>query len=107
LNNPKITLALSPDPRTLALIEGKVTVEGYELAISHGEAEYETKRELMAGAYCLLAPITWPEPFGLFMIEAMACGTPVIAFDRERHRKWSEIERPALSWTMWKRWYKR
>ncbi|HXG51701.1 MAG TPA: glycosyltransferase family 4 protein [candidate division Zixibacteria bacterium] len=47
-----------------------------------GEADYARKRELMAEACCLLAPITWPEPFGLFMIEAMACGTPVIAFRR-------------------------
>jgi glycosyltransferase involved in cell wall biosynthesis len=47
-----------------------------------GEADYHTKRELMAQAYCLLAPITWEEPFGLFMAEAMACGTPVIAFQR-------------------------
>jgi glycosyltransferase involved in cell wall biosynthesis len=47
-----------------------------------GEADYERKRELLARAHCLLAPITWPEPFGLFMVEAMACGTPVIAFSR-------------------------
>lgn len=44
-----------------------------------GEADYVTKRELLKNAHCLLAPITWPEPFGLFLIEAMACGTPVIA----------------------------
>ncbi len=47
-----------------------------------GEAEFQYKRELMAGARCVLASITWPEPFGLFMIEAMACGTPVVAFNR-------------------------
>ena len=47
-----------------------------------GEANFEKKIELMAGAYCLLAPITWSEPFGLFMVEAMACGTPVIVFNR-------------------------
>lgn len=47
-----------------------------------GEANAEQKRELYAKAYCLLAPISWEEPFGLFLIEAMACGTPVIAFAR-------------------------
>jgi glycosyltransferase involved in cell wall biosynthesis len=45
-----------------------------------GEANTAQKRELFANAHCLLAPITWHEPFGLFMAEAMACGTPVVAF---------------------------
>ena len=47
-----------------------------------GEADYHRKRELLARAYCLLAPIIWPEPFGLFFVEAMACGTPVVTFNR-------------------------
>jgi glycosyltransferase involved in cell wall biosynthesis len=47
-----------------------------------GEADYHAKRELLSRASCLLAPITWPEPFGLFMAEAMACGTPVVVFNR-------------------------
>jgi len=46
-----------------------------------GEVGYE-KRELYANARCLLVPICWQEPFGLVMPEAMACGTPVIAFNR-------------------------
>ena len=47
-----------------------------------GEADSEQKRELLSQADCLLAPWTWEEPFGLQLIEAMACGTPAIAFNR-------------------------
>jgi glycosyltransferase involved in cell wall biosynthesis len=46
-----------------------------------GEIDAAQKRELYAKASCLLFPVTWPEPFGLVMIEAMACGTPVVALD--------------------------
>lgn len=47
-----------------------------------GEIGEEQKAEFLGNARALLFPINWPEPFGLVMIEAMAQGTPVIAYDR-------------------------
>ena len=44
-----------------------------------GEVNHGTKVELLQNARCTLFPIEWEEPFGLVMIESMACGTPVIA----------------------------
>jgi glycosyltransferase involved in cell wall biosynthesis len=47
-----------------------------------GEADARQKRDLYRNARCVLMPLAWEEPFGLVMPEAMACGTPVIAFRR-------------------------
>lgn len=47
-----------------------------------GEISEAEKDEFLGNALALLAPVNWPEPFGISMIEAMACGTPVVAFPR-------------------------
>jgi glycosyltransferase involved in cell wall biosynthesis len=53
-----------------------------------GEIDERAKSKFLGDAQALLFPIDWPEPFGLVMIEAMACGTPVLAF---RHGSVPEV----------------
>src|SRR3984893_10569730 len=57
-------------------------ISGNPLVEYIGEISDHEKPEFLSGALGLLLPIDWPEPFGLVMIEAMACGTPVIAYNR-------------------------
>jgi glycosyltransferase involved in cell wall biosynthesis len=57
-------------------------IEGSSLVEYIGEIGDNEKPNFLSGALGLLLPIDWPEPFGLVMIEAMACGTPVIAYNR-------------------------
>lgn len=47
-----------------------------------GEVDEQQRNDLMSKALCFLHPVTWREPFGLTLIEAMACGCPVIAMNR-------------------------
>src|SRR6202023_2850069 len=61
------------------LIEPMLATPGVEFI---GEIGDDQKAEFLGNAAALLFPIAWAEPFGLAMIEAMACGTPVIAFRR-------------------------
>lgn len=77
-------------PLKIAAKVDKVDQEYFEAVIkpllNDGNTEYigeiggTEKNDFLANAHALMFPIDWPEPFGLVMIEAMACGTPVIAF---------------------------
>lgn len=63
------------DSKIKPLIQGNPNVEFI------GEINDAQKPDFLSGAHALIFPIDWPEPFGLVMIESMACGTPVIAFN--------------------------
>jgi glycosyltransferase involved in cell wall biosynthesis len=70
------------EPQELAYFRAEIEPRLGEGARFVGEADMRTKQELMGGAHCLMFPVCWDEPFGMVMIEAMACGTPVVALNR-------------------------
>jgi glycosyltransferase involved in cell wall biosynthesis len=79
-----IVLAGSPQDESEALYfeaEVKPLIDG-DRVVWLGDVDHRSKVEHLRGAAALVFPIAWEEPFGLVMIEAMACGTPVLALSR-------------------------
>lgn len=70
------------DPDELTYYAEHIEPRGNAGVTHLGQLGFAAKTELLVGARCLVFPIQWEEPFGLVMIEAMACGTPVVALRR-------------------------
>lgn len=80
--NTKLKIAAKIDKADFTYYEENVkSLLNHPLIEYIGEINDQQKTEFLGKAKALLFPIDWPEPFGLVMIEAMACGTPVIAFN--------------------------
>lgn len=76
-----LRIAAKVDPADAAYFATKIEpLLDHPLITYIGEIGASEKNEFLGEAKALLFPIDWPEPFGLVMIEALACGTPVIAF---------------------------
>jgi glycosyltransferase involved in cell wall biosynthesis len=76
-----LKIAAKLDPKDLEYFERDIKPLFADPLVEFvGEIGEDEKNAFMGGAAALLFPIDWPEPFGLVMIEAMACGTPVVAF---------------------------
>jgi glycosyltransferase involved in cell wall biosynthesis len=79
--NMKIKIAAKIDPVDRQYMEREIRpLLNDGLVEFVGEFDRKEKEKFLGEAYALLFPIDWPEPFGLVMIESMACGTPVIAY---------------------------
>jgi glycosyltransferase involved in cell wall biosynthesis len=79
--NMKLKIAAKVDPSDHDYMEREIRPLLDDPLIDFiGEIDEEEKSEFLGNAYALLFPIDWVEPFGLVLIESMACGTPVIAF---------------------------
>jgi glycosyltransferase involved in cell wall biosynthesis len=97
IKGPHHAIAIARRSGRRLVIAGNVAAEGPDAVFYHrdvephvdgdlvryvGPVDDEQKNALLGGAAALLMPIEWDEPFGIVMVEAFACGTPVIAFAR-------------------------
>ena len=90
-----LRIAAKIDKREQAYFQERVApLMKHPLVEYLGEVGEREKSKLLGGARALLFPIDWPEPFGLVMIEALACGTPVVAFD---HGAVPEVIEPGVT----------
>ncbi|WP_082753745.1 glycosyltransferase family 4 protein [Mycobacterium sp. NAZ190054] len=76
---PLVLAGKCDEPSEKAYFEERVAPLLTDSDTVFGEADATSKRRLLANARCVLFPVQWEEPFGMVMIEAMACGTPVVA----------------------------
>jgi glycosyltransferase involved in cell wall biosynthesis len=75
-----LRIAAKVDPSDRKYFEDKIRPSlNHPLIEFIGEVDERQKWQFLGDALCLLFPIDWPEPFGISMIEALACGTPVVA----------------------------
>src|SRR3989338_3136973 len=80
--NIPLVIAAAIDPADMPYYEKEIKPHIDGKFISYiGEINHHTSEELYGNALCTLFPITWHEPFGLVMVESMACGTPVVAYN--------------------------
>jgi len=80
LGRQLVIAAKMTDPAEVRYFEDEVRPLMNDDVTFVGEVDHPTKVALYQRAACTLAPARWPEPFGLVMVESMACGTPVVAF---------------------------
>ncbi|MFP5218412.1 MAG: glycosyltransferase family 4 protein [Actinomycetes bacterium] len=79
---PLVLAGKCQEPLELEYFEREVAPRLRDGDTVFGVADATAKRDLLRRARCLLFPVQWEEPFGMVMIEAMACGTPVVALRR-------------------------
>jgi glycosyltransferase involved in cell wall biosynthesis len=78
----RLRVAAKVDPADRAYFDREIRALFADPLVDYiGEIGEAEKGAFIGGARAMLFPVDWPEPFGLVMIEAMACGTPVVAYD--------------------------